>query len=226
MADWEQDIIVADRFKLVNYISSGTYGEIYEGNLPSLFPPLHRLTIPATDLNTKSRERVALKMERTKLSDSLTRESFFYEKLQKGKSTGMLKLHFPTDVCDEYRVMGMELLGPSLWDLRYFCGGKFSLKTALLIADQAICRLKSLHDQGIIHRDLKPDNFLMGRGREGNKIYLVDMGLAHEKVLAPGNPMNYNGDQANSFLGTNDYAPRAAHQLHCVFSLITILMIY
>ncbi|OJI82600.1 hypothetical protein ASPTUDRAFT_56635 [Aspergillus tubingensis CBS 134.48] len=193
------DIIVADRFKLVNYISSGTYGEIYE----------------ATDLNTKSRERVALKMERAKLSDSLTRESFFYEKLQKGKSTGMLKLHFPTDVCDEYRVMGMELLGPSLWDLRYFCGGKFSLKTALLIADQAICRLKSLHDQGIIHRDLKPDNFLMGRGREGNKIYLVDMGLAHEKVLAPGNPMNYNGDQANSFLGTNDYAPRAAHQLHC-----------
>ncbi|RAH57601.1 hypothetical protein BO85DRAFT_488326 [Aspergillus piperis CBS 112811] len=100
------DIIVADRFKLVNYISSGTYGEIYE----------------AIDLNTKSRERVALKMERTKLADSLTRESFFYEKLQKGKSTGMLKLHFPTDVCNEYRVMGMELLGPSLWDLKYFCG--------------------------------------------------------------------------------------------------------
>ncbi|GLA47786.1 hypothetical protein AnigIFM63604_002595 [Aspergillus niger] len=192
------DIIVANRFQIVNFISSGAYGDIYE----------------ATDLESKTKERVALKMERTKFPDSLTRESVFYEKLQKGKTTGMLKLHFPTDICDDYRVMGIDLLGPSLWDLKHFCGGKFSLKTVLLIVEQALFRLKSLHDRGIIHRDLKPDNFLMGRGRQGNVIYLVDMGLAQERVEAPGNPMDYEGHKALSFVGTNDYAPRAAHRLH------------
>ena len=34
--------------------------------------------------------------------------------------------------------MAIELLGPSLQDLLEFCGGKFSLKTTLLLADQMV----------------------------------------------------------------------------------------
>jgi casein kinase 1 delta len=78
----------------------------------------------------------------------------------------------------DYNVMVMELLGPSLEDLFNFCSRKFSLKTSLLLADQTISRVEYIHSKNFIHRDIKPDNFLMGLGKKGNLVYIIDFGLA------------------------------------------------
>lgn len=72
----------------------------------------------------------------------------------------------------------MELLGPSLEDLFTYCNRRFTIKTVLMIADQMIDRIEYVHNKLFIHRDIKPDNFLMGRGRYCNKLYLIDFGLA------------------------------------------------
>jgi len=74
----------------------------------------------------------------------------------------------------------MELLGPSLDELLCFCGGKFRMKTTLMIADQAISRIEHIHANRFIHRDLKPDNLAVGIGAKSNIIYLFDFGLAKQ----------------------------------------------
>ena len=76
--------------------------------------------------------------------------------------------------------MAFELLGPNLEDLLNYCGGRFSLKTVLLLADQLIPRFQYIHSKGYIHRDVKPDNLLMGDGKNGNTVYVTDIGLAEE----------------------------------------------
>ena len=35
--------------------------------------------------------------------------------------------------------------------------------TILLIVDQMLIRLESIHSKGIVHRDIKPENFMLKR---------------------------------------------------------------
>uniref|UniRef100_A0A3Q3VR18 non-specific serine/threonine protein kinase n=1 Tax=Mola mola TaxID=94237 RepID=A0A3Q3VR18_MOLML len=41
-----------------------------------------------------------------------------------------------------------------------------------------IPRIEYIHSKNFIHRDVKPDNFLMGLGKKGNLVYIIDFGLA------------------------------------------------
>ena len=52
-------------------------------------------------------------------------------------------------------VLVMEILGQSLETLHAAHSRKFSEKTVLMIADQLIERLESLHRHDYIHRDVK-----------------------------------------------------------------------
>lgn len=48
----------------------------------------------------------------------------------------------------------MDLLGPSIEDLLNFCQRQFSLKTVLMLMDQAFTRVEIMHEQSLIHRDV------------------------------------------------------------------------
>ena len=68
---------------------------------------------------------------------------------------------------------------------------KFSMKSALMIINQSLERLKLIHEKGIIHRDMKPENLCIGyKGKEKN-IYLIDFGLS--KIII-------NNDKKNQYL--------------------------
>jgi casein kinase 1 delta/casein kinase I family protein HRR25 len=151
-----------------------------------------------TDLRTG--EEVAMKLTNIRNDPRpLEDEKETYEALSGG--VGIPQVRWFGQECDFY-VLVHDLLGPSLEDLLNYCDRKFSLKTILLIADQAIARIEYIHSKGFLHRDIKPDNFLMGVGRQGNMLYTIDFGLAKEYWLAEGD-RRYKG---RPFGGTVRYA--------------------
>jgi casein kinase 1 delta/casein kinase I family protein HRR25 len=129
-----------------------------------------------TDLS--SGEEVAIKLTFVRDNPEVLRgEKDTYEALDGG--VGIPQVQWFGQECDFYALV-IDALGPSLEDLLNYCDRKFSLKTILLIADQAIARIKYIHSKGFLHRDIKPDNFVMGSGRQGNTLYTIDFGLAKE----------------------------------------------
>lgn len=52
------------------------------------------------------------------------------------------------------------------------------LCAACFLVSLQISRIEYIHSKNFIHRDVKPDNFLMGLGKKGNLVYIIDFGLA------------------------------------------------
>ncbi|KAM8706065.1 hypothetical protein ACLKA7_010365 [Drosophila subpalustris] len=184
------ELRVGNKYRLGRKIGSGSFGDIYLG----------------TTINTG--EEVAIKLEciRTK-HPQLHIESKFYKTMQGG--IGIPNIIWCGSEGD-YNVMVMELLGPSLEDLFNFCSRRFSLKTVLLLADQMISRIDYIHSRDFIHRDIKPDNFLMGLGKKGNLVYIIDFGLA--KKFRDGRSLKHIPYRENKNLtGTARYASINTH---------------
>jgi casein kinase I family protein HRR25 len=80
---------------------------------------------------------------------------------------------------EHYRYIILDLLGPSLEDMFEFCDRKFTLKTILLIADQALSRIEYIHSQSCAHRDVKAENFVIGLGTFSNLLHLINIGSAN-----------------------------------------------
>jgi serine/threonine protein kinase len=155
-----EDILIDERYRLDRKIGAGGFGVVYSGT------------------HLQSGDDVAIKL--SYIQDDpyiLEGEKETYDVLAGG--VGIPQVHWYGPECDYYALV-QELLGPSLEDLFNYCGRRFSLKTILLIADQAISRIQYIHSKGILHRDIKPDNFLMGVGRQGNILYAIDFGIAKE----------------------------------------------
>ena len=78
-------------------------------------------------------------------------------------------------VTDDCAFLAMEYFGGG--DLKARIGEGISSAQALKILMQMAKALDAVHAAGVVHRDLKPQNIMF---REGNRLALVDFGLAKE----------------------------------------------
>ncbi|CAM8890243.1 unnamed protein product [Rhodiola kirilowii] len=78
----------------------------------------------------------------------------------------------------QYYALVIDLLGESLESLFSLCGGKVSLKTVLMLANQMLSIVEYVHSKSFVHRDIKPENFMMGLGTNANQVFMIDFGLA------------------------------------------------
>lgn len=164
-----------------------------------------------TDVHSKEEVAIKLMDARDEL-EILQKEAETYMALSGGAGIPHVLWHGWEG---DYYVLVHELLGPSLEDLLNYCDRRFSLKTVLLVADQAISRVEYLHNKGFLHCDVKPDNFLLGLERRGNTLYTIDFGLSREmRENSPGPPL-----KGRSFIGTRRYASRNAHNGQGLFTI-------
>ena len=196
------------KYRLQKKIGSGSFGDIYLG------------------VNINSGEEVAVKLESQKAKHpQLLYESKVYRILSGGVGIPRIRWfgHYPSGgvgahghpdrlerIEKDYNVLVMDLLGPSLEDLFNFCSRKFTLKTTLMLADQMVARVEYVHNKSFIHRDIKPDNFLMGIGKDCNKVFVVDFGLA-KKYRDSRSKAHIPYREDKNLTGTARYASVNAH---------------
>lgn len=200
MSSYRPDINTptAGSWRLTRKIGAGSFGEIYRAhNIDSLEEVAVKLEKKSAKAPQLSYEAKVYRMIHNSMSDRISKE-------------GIPKLHW-FGAQGEYNAMAIDLLGPSLEDLFNLCSRKFSLKSVLMLADQLLHRIESIHRMCILHRDVKPDNFLMGTSTKQNMVYIVDFGLA-KKYRCHRTHQHIPFREGKKLTGTARYASLNTHE--------------
>lgn len=86
----------------------------------------------------------------------------------------------------------------------------FLIEISWIIFLFQISRIEYVHNKNFIHRDIKPDNFLMGLGKKGNLVYIIDFGLA-KKYRDPRTQQHIPYRENKNLTGTARYASINTH---------------
>jgi len=182
------EIIIANKYKLNEKIGSGCFGEIWKGE------------------NIRTKEIVAVKIEpHTNKTKLLKNETKIYNYIGNVKGFPQAKW-YGADEKNNYMVL--TLLGNTLTHL-VEKHAKLSLKMTIFITKQILQIVKIIHNKGLIHRDIKPDNFLFGLEDKKNTIHVIDFGFCKRYIDHHGEHLPQTTEKTP--LGTPNYISINVH---------------
>lgn len=186
----DKNTLLADKYKFISKIASGSYGEVY-------------LT------NGANNKDYAAKIEEKKATSRLRQEYEIYKTIKKAGVTNGIPRIMTFIETPQYNVMVMELLGKSLDNLLSDHGGIFDMGTVLKLGIEIVTLLQNVHKAGIIHRDIKPNNFLVGSGDKKDTLYIMDFGLSKQFRIADNQHIGIRIER--SLVGTARYVSTNVH---------------
>lgn len=184
------NVTIGGKFKLKELIGKGSFGQIYSAS------------VKGTDAE------VAVKLEKKQANTyvSLSKEARIISELNGDQGFPNLYAYGKEE---SFNFMATTLLGYNIEKFLRTCGGKFPMKTTLMLADQILTRIETFHSHGYVHRDIKPENFVMGRGVTQNNLFMIDFGLARAFQDLNGKHVAFK--EKNGLVGTARYASLNAH---------------
>lgn len=189
MNELRTDLLIGGKYKIINKIGQGSFGDVYLGQ-------------------ADTGKQVAIKVEHID-KHILKHEHQVYQAIACLNHKPRVPTIYWYGLHGNYRVLIMECLGRSLEFLfTNVCRGRFSPKTTIMLGIQLLDLISLLHCSGYIHRDIKPENFLMGTGPNNRYVYMIDMGLAKE-YKKKAHIKEVNG---KNMIGTARYSSANSHK--------------
>ncbi|KAJ7854455.1 kinase-like domain-containing protein [Mycena leptocephala] len=87
---------------------------------------------------------------------------------------------------------------------------QYECKVYMTLEDRLISRIEYVHSRNFIHRDIKPENFLMGIGKHGHQVHVIDFGLS-KKFRDPKSDFHIPYKQNKRPTGTARYSSINTH---------------
>jgi hypothetical protein len=151
------------RFRLDERIARGGFGTVYRG---------HQLAIERD---------VAVKVLHADVALGSASGRLFVDEIRavgRVDHPNVVRI-FHADVTGDGRLFfAMELLAGDDLERVVARDGKLPRARAIALAQQLLAGLRAAHDAGIVHADIKPANALLVAGSGGERLVLVDFGLA------------------------------------------------
>ena len=186
--------MINNRYKLIKRIGSGAFGLIFS----------------AKNVNTD--ETVAVKLEPTSQTDTLTHEAAVLQHLSGIAGIPTLRYY---GIPDHNRYMVIDLYHKTLQTVSYEHKKAVPVPLIRTYAAQIMQILSAVHEKGFVHRDVKPENFMI-KSTDGT-LYLIDFGLARtyidsETKMHRANKVRTANAEGNiSVTGTSRYISANVH---------------